>query len=231
MTRRFQSIASDVVVGTADATDGDIRVGETYGSDQFSQVEVTGTQLSGGQWIGASVRSQNSGQNLYLGIYFWNNGDPQLRLYKRSAGAFTQLGSSFESGALPAGTQLRVSAVGSQISLSENGTVRIAASDSTLTGGAPGIMTFGAAACACVTGAAMRMATTKFLRNRQRDKNMRFTNPYRHDAPPCVHQAERAPLHPGWTAGGPAPAGAGGRADCARGSFVGNSEDSPCSPV
>jgi hypothetical protein len=35
--------------------------------------------------------------------------------------------------------------VGSQISLAVNGTVRIAVSDSSLTGGAPGIMTFGAA--------------------------------------------------------------------------------------
>jgi putative esterase len=134
-----------VVVGTANAQAGDVRVAESYGSDQYSQVEVTSTQLSGGQWIGAAVRAQNGGQDLYLGIYFWNNGTQQLRLYKRTAGTFTQLGSSFSSGPLPAGTQLTVSAVGSQISFSENGTVRIAVSDSTFTGGAPGIMTFGAA--------------------------------------------------------------------------------------
>ena len=30
------------------------------------------------------VRSQNGGQDTYLGIYFWNNGNPQLRLYKRT---------------------------------------------------------------------------------------------------------------------------------------------------
>ena len=41
------------------------------GSDQYSQVEVTSTQLSGGQWVGPTVRSQNSGQDTYLGIYFW----------------------------------------------------------------------------------------------------------------------------------------------------------------
>ena len=68
-----------------------------------------------------------------------------MRLYKRSGGAWKQLGSSYESGPLPAGTQLAVSAVGSQISFSQDGTERIAVSDSSLTGGAPGIMTFGAA--------------------------------------------------------------------------------------
>ena len=61
-------------------------------SDQYSQIEVTSTQLSGGQWIGPTVRSQNGGQNTYLGIYFWNSGSPQLRLYKRTAGTWTQLG-------------------------------------------------------------------------------------------------------------------------------------------
>ena len=139
------SIVSQQVVGTSGALAGDIRVAEGYGSDQFSQIEVTSTQLSGGEWIGPAVRSQNGGQDLYLGIYFWNNGDPQLRLYRRSAGVFTQLGSSYESGPLAAGTQLTVIAIGSRISLRENGVERIAVTDGTLTGGAPGIMTFGSA--------------------------------------------------------------------------------------
>ena len=80
------SIASQAVLGTADAQAGDIRTAESYGSDQFSQIEVTSTQLTGGEWIGPTVRSQNGGQDTYLGIYFWNNGNPQLRLYKRTAG-------------------------------------------------------------------------------------------------------------------------------------------------
>ena len=84
------------------------------------------------------MRSQNGGQDTYLGIYFWNNGTPQLRLYKRTAGTFTQLGGSYNSGPLPAGTKLTLSAVGSTISFQQNGTTRIAVTDSTLTGGAPG---------------------------------------------------------------------------------------------
>ena len=139
------SIASQAVVGTADAQAGDIRVAESYGSDQFSQIEVTSTQLTGGEWIGPTVRTQNGGQDTYLGIYFWNNGNPQLRLYKRTAGTFIQLGNSYNSGPLPAGTKLTLSAVGSTIFFQQDGTTRIAATDTTLTGGAPGLMTFGAA--------------------------------------------------------------------------------------
>ena len=139
------SIVSQQVVGTANALAGDIRVAESYGSDQYSQIAVTSTQLSGGQWVGPTVRSQNGGQDTYLGIYFWNSGSPQLRLYKRTAGTFTQLGTSYNSGPLPAGTTLTLSAVGSTISFQQNGITRIAVTDTTLTGGAPGLMTFGAA--------------------------------------------------------------------------------------
>ena len=67
------SIASQAVVGTS-ATAGDIRIAETYSSDQSSQIELTSTQLSGGQWVGPTVRTQNGGQDTYLGIYFWNSG-------------------------------------------------------------------------------------------------------------------------------------------------------------
>ncbi len=136
------SIASQHVIGTANAQAGDIRAGESYGSDQYSQIEVTSTQLTGGQWIGPTVRSQNNGQNTYLGIYFWNNGTPQLRLYKRAAGTFTQLGSSYNSGPLPAGTKLTLSAQGSTIAFQQNGTTQIAVTDTSLTGGTPGIMTY-----------------------------------------------------------------------------------------
>ena len=139
------SIASQQGVGVAGALAGDIRSGETYGSNQFSRIEVTSTQLTGGDWMGPAVRSQNGGQDTYLGMYFWNHGDPQLRLYKRTGGTWTQLGASYESGPLAAGTQLTLSAVGSRISLQQDGTERIAVTDSTITGGAPGLMTFDSA--------------------------------------------------------------------------------------
>ena len=138
------AISSQVVVGTKSSYSGDIRTGESYLSDQSSQIEVTSTQLSGGQWIGAAVRAQNSGQNLYLGLYFWNNGNPELMLFKRISGNWTQLGNSSFQGALAAGTQLNLSVAGSTLTFSQNGVARITATDTALTGGAPGIMAYGA---------------------------------------------------------------------------------------
>ena len=49
----------------------------------------------------------------------------------------------YNSGALPAGTQLQVTAVGSTISFLENGVAKITVTDTNLTGGAPGIMAYG----------------------------------------------------------------------------------------
>ena len=133
------SISSQAVAGVGGATTGDIRTAETYGSDQFSQVEVTSTQLSGAQWIGPAVRMQNGGQNAYLGIYFWNSGSPALMLFVRTAGSWQQL-SAATTGPLAAGTQLKLTAVGSTISFLVNGVQQMSVTDATLTGGAPGIM-------------------------------------------------------------------------------------------
>ncbi len=131
------AISSQVVVGTKSSYSGDIRTGESYLSDQSSQIEVTSTQLSGGQWIGAAVRAQNSGQNLYLGLYFWNNGNPELMLFKRISGNWTQLGNSSFQGALAAGTQLNLSVAGSTLTFSQNGVARITATDTSLDRGCP----------------------------------------------------------------------------------------------
>ncbi len=136
------AIASQQVVGTAGQNTGEIRTAESYPSDQFSQIQVTSTQLTGGQWIGPMVRMQASGQSGYLGIYFWNSGSPELMLFLRKGGNWLQLG-SYSSGALSAGTQLQVSAVGSTISFLENGVAKITVTDTNLTGGAPGIMAYG----------------------------------------------------------------------------------------
>jgi hypothetical protein len=122
---------------------GDTWSATSFGSDQFSQVEVTSTQLTGNQWIGPAVRVQNGGQNAYVGLYSWNGGGPVLMLFKRVSGNWAQLGSTVGTAALPAGTQLQVKAVGSAVSLLVNGLQKISVSDSSLTGGAPGIMVNG----------------------------------------------------------------------------------------
>ena len=132
------------MAGTASAgVSGDIWTAETFTGNQYSQVAVTSTQLTGGQWIGPMVRAQNGGQSAYVGIYYWNNGSPDLMLFKRSGGSWTQLGGTYNSGALAAGTQLQVTATGSTIAFLQNGVQRISATDTSLTGGAPGIMSYG----------------------------------------------------------------------------------------
>jgi S-formylglutathione hydrolase FrmB len=138
------TISSQAVVGTS-ATAGAIRTAELYSGDQSSQVQVTSTQLQGGQWMGPAVRMQNGGQTMYLGIYFWNNGSQQLRIYERTGGNWVQLGSSYSCGALAAGTKLTLTAVGSTITFAQDGVTRISVTDSSITGGSPGIMTFGTA--------------------------------------------------------------------------------------
>ena len=138
------AISSQAAAGnSATGISGDMRTGENYSSDQYSQVEVTSTQLTGTQWIGPAVRAQNGGQDGYVGIYNWNNGSPLLMLFKRTSGNWTELGSSYSSGPLAAGTQLKLMVVGSTLSFLENGVERIAVYDNTFSGGAPGIIAQG----------------------------------------------------------------------------------------
>ena len=147
------AISSQAVIGTAGATTGDTWTAATFASDQVSQIGVTATPLSGGQWVAAAVRMQASGQNAYAGLYYWNFGSPELMLFKRSGGAWAQLGSTYSSGVLAAGTQLEVTAVGSTISFLQNGVQRISVTDSSFTGGAPGIMAYGNSTADNWTGA------------------------------------------------------------------------------
>jgi hypothetical protein len=146
-----QAVAGSVGAGYSGATWN----AATFGSNQASQVEVTSAQLTGGQWIGPAVRAQSGGQNTYLGIYFWNSGSPQLRLYKRISGSWIQLGASYNSGALAAGTQLLLQASGSSITFLQNGVARVSVTDTSLTGGAPGIMAYGTGRADNWTGATL----------------------------------------------------------------------------
>ena len=146
MSDRRLAISSHAVTGTsASGVSGDMWASNAFTNDQYSQVEVTSTQLTGGQWIGPAVRAQGGGQNAYLGIYWWNGGSPELRLFLRHAGNWAPIGSAYNSGPLAAGTKLELMAVGNTISFLENGVQRISAADSTLSGGAPGIMAYGTA--------------------------------------------------------------------------------------
>jgi pimeloyl-ACP methyl ester carboxylesterase len=137
------SVSSRVVKGKPGVA-GDTWTASTFTSDQYSQIEVTATQLTDTQWIGPAVRVQNGGQDAYVGVYEWNGGKPVLLLYLRSKGNWIRLGSGYSSGPLATGTQLRITAVGVTISLLENGIQRLSVSNRSLSGGAPGIMMYGA---------------------------------------------------------------------------------------
>ena len=138
------AISSHAVTGTSAAgVSGEIWTARAFTSDQYSQVEVASAQLTGGQWIGPAVRVQDRGQNAYMGIYWWNDGRPELKLYLRHAGNFYPIGGVYNSGPLAAGTKLKLMAVGNTISFMENGVQRISVADSTLSRGAPGIVAYG----------------------------------------------------------------------------------------
>jgi hypothetical protein len=155
------AISSQAAAGTSgSAVTGASWSASSFGGDQFSQVALTSTQLSGGQWIAVAVRVQNSGLTGYAGLYFWNNGAPQLVLYKRNSGTWSQLGGAYGVAALAAGTQLQITAAGSTVSLLLNGVQRLSASDSSITGGAPGIMAYGTAAADNWSGGAIAPSYT-----------------------------------------------------------------------
>src|SRR5208337_4490263 len=137
------AIASQQVIGTAGVVTGDMWTAQAFNSDQYSQVQVTSTPMSGGQWVAAAVRMQSSGQNAYVGIYNWNSGSPVLEIFKRSGGGWAQLSAAYSTGVLPAGTQLQLTAIGSTISFWQNGVKRLSVTDSSFTGGAPGMMAYG----------------------------------------------------------------------------------------
>jgi hypothetical protein len=139
------TISAHAVAGTASTYSGDVRTREAYSADQYSQIETTSAPLRGGQWIGPAVRAQNRGRDLYLGRYFWSSGHPQLVLFKRVGGRWAQLGASRPIGPLSAGTRLRLSVVGTTLSLSVNGAVRLTAIDGSLSAGGPAIMADGPA--------------------------------------------------------------------------------------
>ena len=138
------SIVSHAVTGRSGLT-GDIWTAATFTSNQYSQIEVTSRQLTGGEWIGAAVRVQDGGRDAYAGVYYWNLGHPELLLFKRSGGTWSQLG-GYSSGPLAAGTQLKLVAAGTTISFLVDGVQRLSVSDRSLSGGAPGIMIYDAGA-------------------------------------------------------------------------------------
>ncbi len=139
------TISSGQAVGASSGNSGDMWSADTFTSDQYSEVELSSAQLAATQWVGPMVRGQGSGLNGYVAIYFWNNGSPAIMLFVRKSGGWSQLGGSYAVSPLKAGSVLGLQAAGSSLSVVLNGTVVISTSDSSFSGGAPGLMTNGAA--------------------------------------------------------------------------------------
>ena len=119
------AISNDAVVGTnATGNSGDIYTGETFGSDQFSQIELTSTQLSGGQWIGPAVRAQDGGQRSLCRHLLLEQRQPRADAVQAGQWQLDRsLAPSTQPAALAAGTLLNLTVTGSTLSFSENGVV------------------------------------------------------------------------------------------------------------
>jgi RHS repeat-associated protein len=146
------AISAQQLTGAPSGTSGDTWTAGTYTSNQFSQIEVSATPLYANETIGPAVRAQNNGQDAYLGLYNWNLGNPELQLFKRTNSAWQQLGAAYPSGPLAAGTQIQLDAVGTHITLLENGVARVSVTDTSLAGGAPAVMANGPATADNWTG-------------------------------------------------------------------------------
>ena len=138
------NVSSNTAVGAAGGNNnnaGDYWSGTTFGSNQFSQIEVTSTQPAQGTWLAATVRVQNTLYgDLYAGLYFNNWGTYEFMIFKRVGAAWSEIDSgAYVTSALSAGTQLKLVATGSTIYFQKNGTTVLSTTDTSLTGGQPGI--------------------------------------------------------------------------------------------
>ena len=144
------AIASSQVKGTVAATFTEMfRAETTYGNDQWSEIQ-TATNPASGDWIGASVRVQNNGQDLYRAIYFNNSGSYELRLGRRVAGTFTTLTTvSLGTNPIPSGTTLGISVMGNAVMMFVGAALISQAGDTAVpSGGVPGVIAFGTSATA-----------------------------------------------------------------------------------
>ena len=87
------SIVSQQVAGVAGADSGEIRTGESYPSDQFSQLTVSATALSGGR-LGRRRRCgcRPAGRACMRACISGTTGSPELMLFLRNGGELEAAG-------------------------------------------------------------------------------------------------------------------------------------------
>ena len=136
------AIASQAVVGSTAAYSGNIRTGESYASDQSSQVQVTGRSsvvASGSGWCARPERWPELLRRLVL-VELWQPGSDVVQAGERELDPARVYVCEW---GVAAGTQLQLAVAGSTLTFSQNGVARVTATDTSLTGGAPAVMAYG----------------------------------------------------------------------------------------
>jgi hypothetical protein len=137
------SILSNELIGSSGSQLGNIRTGETYTSNHYSQCTVGSVALVTGGYIAPSVRNQDNA-NGYVLLYFDNGGVYQLGLYKKVAGSYTNL-TTTTIGVQAQGTTIQLIAEGSTLQALVGGSPVFAIVDTTFTsGGVPGVESYDA---------------------------------------------------------------------------------------
>lgn len=121
------SRSSDVFIGTGGSESTAKWNADTFANDQYSQCVLA----SGQNWGGPSVRCSAAGSDMY-----WYVGSAGAGvLYKRVSGGYTSLGAIN----IAAGHTAKLEAVGTTITLYDNGVSAGAATDSGLASGSAGL--------------------------------------------------------------------------------------------
>lgn len=136
------NIVSNEASGVAAAIAGDYRT-DTYTGDQYSQATVGSVTGVSGDFIGLALRHNPATNAGYAFLYFDNAGVPECDIYFRlAAGAYTKIAGTIV-GALATGAVLTAIAVGGQLIFQVNGVTVLSIPDSQVTGGVPGLTSFG----------------------------------------------------------------------------------------
>lgn len=136
------SIVSNAATGVSNVIAGNYR-SEIYSNDQYASCTL-GTVPSSG-FIGVTVRNNASGNANYAAVYFnESSSHQQVNVYKRSGGGGYSVIAEHDFGTnvFAAGTVMTLVVEGSQLTVQMNGVGFISLNDSSITSGAPGIISF-----------------------------------------------------------------------------------------
>jgi hypothetical protein len=137
------TIASNEAKGAASGVAADWNGAVIYNSDHYSRVTIGSAHAVSGGYEGPTTRNSATGQAQYAALYV--AAGPNLIIYRRAAGAYTAItNTGFTIPALNTGDTLALVSEGSQHTAYINGQPYLTVTDSTITGGSPGLTTFNA---------------------------------------------------------------------------------------